>query len=78
MFGCYNYGPTFGASADVGYHDILISDNALDIPGSSYSLCGATYSVPSGYSAGACGFFAGGSGVTFTPTDVEVFYEIRN
>ena len=68
MYHCYNYGPTFGAG-----HDIHISNNAMSNSG-SYTYCGYTYSVPSGYSAGYCGFFTGGR--YFTPTDIEVFYEI--
>ena len=72
MYGCSNYGPTLGAGLG---HDIYISDNALKNQG-SYTKCGATYSTPSGYSAGDCGFFTGG--VSFTPTDIEVFYEIGN
>ena len=67
MYHCSNYGPTFGS------FDIYISDNALSNSG-SYTYCGDTYSVPSGYSAGYCGFFTGGQ--YFTPTDIEVFYEI--
>jgi len=70
MYSCSSYGPTFGAG---GHHDIYISDNALSNSG-SYTACGYTYSVPSGYSAGWCGFFTGGN--HFTPTDIEVFYEI--
>ena len=68
MYHCYNYGPTFGSG-----HDIHISDNALSNSG-SHTYCGYTYSVPSGYSVGNCGFFTGG--LYFTPTDNEVFYEI--
>ena len=68
MYHCYNYGPTFG-----GGHDIYISNNALSNSG-SYTYCGQTYSVPSGYSAGNCGFYTGVR--PFTPTDIEVFYEI--
>ena len=70
MYHCSSYGPTFGAG---GYHDIYISDNSMGNSG-SHAYCGSTYSVPSGYSAGNCGFFTGG--YTFTPTDIEVFYEI--
>ena len=73
MYGCSSYGPTFGAGLG---HDIYISDNALDIR-TSYTKCGNTYSVPSGYLADRCGFFTGG-GLYFTPTDIEVFYEIGN
>ena len=68
MYHCSSYGPIFGSG-----HDISISDNALS-NSNSYTRCGSTYSVPSGYSAGNCGFFTGGS--HFTPTDIEVFYEI--
>ena len=64
-----SYGPTFGA------HDIYISDNALNSQ-YSYTTCGQTYSVPSGYSAGNCDFFTGAQ--YFTPIDIEVFYEIGN
>ena len=67
MYDSSSYGPTFG-----GGHDIYISDNALS--SNSYTYCGSTYSVPSGYSTGYCGFFTGGQ--YFTPTDIEVFYEI--
>jgi len=63
-----SYGLTFGYG-----HDIHISDNSMGNSG-SYTYCDSTYSVPSGYSAGWCGFFTGGS--YFTPTDIEVFYEI--
>ena len=68
MYHCSNYGPTFGYG-----NDIKISDNALS-NSNSYTRCGYTYSVPSGYSTGNCEFFTGGNG--FTPTDIEVFYEI--
>ena len=67
-----SYGPTFGAAT---WNDIRISNNALS-NGNSYSACGQTYSTPSGYSAGQCGFFTGG--FHFTPTDIEVFYKIGN
>ena len=68
MYHCSTHGPTFG-----GGHEIHISDNALGNSG-SYTYCGHTYSVPSGYSAGNCGFYTGVR--HFTPTDIEVFYEI--
>ena len=70
MYKASSYGPTFGN----GY-DIYISDNALDNQ-ASYTKCGQTYSIPSGYSAGDCSFFTGSN--QFTPTDIEVFYEIGN
>ena len=72
MYKSSSYGPTFGVSTR---NDIRIVDNALSNQ-NSYSACGQTYSVPSGYSAGQCGFFTGG--FYFTPTDIEVFYEIGN
>ena len=68
-YSCSTYGPTFGN------HAIHISDNALTNSG-SYTHCGYSYSVPTGYSTGGCGFFTGG--FHFTPTDIEVFYEIGN
>ena len=73
MYHCSSYGPTFGSGG--GYYDIYIRDNALSNSG-SYTACGQTYSVPSGYSAGDCGFFTGA--YNFNPTDIEVFYEIGN
>lgn len=71
MFGCSSYGPTFGSTN--GVHDIFIANNALNNNG-SHTNCGGTYSVPTGYSAGVCGFFTDGH--DFTPTDIEVFHEI--
>ena len=68
MYHCSSCGPTFGNG-----HGIYISDNALS-NSNSYTHCGYAYSVPSGYSTGNCGFFTGGR--YFTPTDIEVFYEI--
>ncbi|CAH3134149.1 unnamed protein product [Pocillopora meandrina] len=66
MYRCNTYGPTFGG------HDIYISDGSGNNQ-NSYTRCGSTYTTPSGYSYGNCGFFTGGS--HFSPTDVEVFYE---
>ena len=74
MYDCSTHGPTFGLHSGT-YHDIYIADKAL-INGDSHTGCGKTYSVPSGHSAGKCGFFTGG--YQFTPTDIEVFYEIGN
>ena len=71
MYDCSTHGPTFGAG--IGHHDIYILSDALN-NGGSYTACGATYSVPSGYSAGQCGFFTGG--YLITVSDIEVFYEI--
>ena len=63
-----DYGPSFGYGPD-----IYISDNATFNQNSS-TRCGGTYSFPSGYSTADCEFFTGAS--NFTPTDIEVFYEI--
>ena len=72
MYRCNTYGPTFGT----GYgHDIYISDGSGNNQ-NSYTRCGYTYTTPSGYSTGNCGFFTGGS--HFSPKDVEVFYEAGN
>jgi len=68
MYHCSGYGPTFG-----GGHDIYIADNSMGNL-RSHTYCGHTYSVPSGYSGGNCRFFTGD--LHFTPTDIEVFYEI--
>ena len=70
MYSCNTYGPTFGNG-----HDIRVANDALNNQ-ASYTRCGYVYSVPSGYSSGDCGFFTGGR--YFTPTDIEVFYEIGN
>ena len=70
MYRCNTRGPTFG-----GGHDIYISDGSGNNQ-NSYTRCGYTYTIPSGYSYGDCGFFTGGS--NFSPTDVEVFYEAGN
>ena len=72
MYRCNTYGPTFGAGCG---HDIYISDGSGNNQ-NSYTRCGCTYTTPSGYSTGDCGFFTGGS--HFSPTDVEVFYEAGN
>ena len=63
-----SYGPSFGYGPD-----IYISDNAT-VNQNSSTQCGGTYSFPPGYSTAGCDFFTGGS--HFTPTDIEVFYEI--
>ena len=70
MYSCNTHGPTFG-----GGHDIYIANDASNNQ-ASYTECGYTYSVPSGYSSGDCGFFTRGG--YFTSTDIEVFYEIGN
>nr|XP_058945615.1 uncharacterized protein LOC131773682 [Pocillopora verrucosa] len=69
MYRCNTHGPTFGAGCG---HNIHISDDSRN-NGNSHTRCGCTYTTPSGYSTGDCGFFTGGS--HFSPTDVEVFYE---
>ncbi|XP_068761771.1 uncharacterized protein [Montipora capricornis] len=68
---CDSNGPTFG-----GGHDIHISNNAASNQ-NSYTHCGTSYPLPPGYSSSgsSCRFYAGGGSYTFTPTDVEVFYE---
>ena len=67
MYRCNTYGPTFGNG-----HDIYTSDDVGNNQ-NSYTRCGSTYTAPSGYSTGDCGFFCRGS--HFSPTDVEVFSE---
>ena len=65
------YGPFFGGGAD-----LLIHNNAASNQ-NSYTYCGNTYHLPPGYSSSvsSCRFYAGS--YTFTPTDVEVFYETQ-
>ena len=70
MYSCSSYGPTFGGNH--GQHDIYMPNLAVNNQ-NSFTICGSTYSLPQGYLAGYCSFFAGGS--HFTPTDIEVFYE---
>ena len=72
MYRCNTHGPTFGAGYGYGIH---ISDGSGNNQ-NSYTRCGNTYTTPSGYATGDCGFFTGGS--NFSPTDVEVFYEAGN
>ena len=72
MYRCNWYGPIFGAGCG---NDIRISDDSGNNQ-NSHTRCGCTYTTPSGYSTGNCGFFTGGS--HFSPTDVEVFYEAGN
>jgi len=65
-----SHGPTFGSG-----HDIHISNNAGGVQG-SYFTCGHSYHLPPGYSSvnSSChASFAGSQ--SFTPTDIEVFYE---
>ena len=51
MYRCNTYGPTFGND-----HDIYTSDDFGNNQ-NSYTRCGSTYTAPSGYSTGDCGFF---------------------
>ena len=64
-----SYGPWFGSGSD-----IYIPNNAASNR-QSYTYCGHTYPLPSGYSSSgySCTFYAGS--YKFTPTDIEVFYE---
>ena len=60
-----NSGPTFGKG-----HDIYIGSQRY-----GRTSCGYSYALPPGYSSsGGCAFFAGKS--YFTPSDIEVFYEV--
>ena len=65
---CGLKGPMFGSG------DIVISNNAASNQ-DSYTHCGNSYPLPPGYSLSGrnCTFYAGNS--SFTPTDIEVFYE---
>ena len=67
MYACSSYGPAFGSGRDILIRDAV--DNQY-----SYTECGGTYSNPTGYSVGDCGFFTGS--FFFTPSDIEVFFEI--
>ena len=71
IYTCSDRGPSFGVG-----HDLGISNNAASNR-KSYTYCGNTSPLPPGYSAyySSCRFYAGGSSMYFTPTDVEVFYE---
>ncbi|CAH3018139.1 unnamed protein product [Porites evermanni] len=75
---CSRYGPTFG-----GAHDLHISNNAASNRNSYTSFFyhpptfhlapRSLYPLAHGYSAyySSCRFYAGGSSIYFTPTDVE-------
>ena len=70
IYDCSSCGPTFGWG-----HDINIADYASS-SSSSYTNLDWTYSAPSGYSLGDTftkTFLAGT--YTFTPDEVETFYE---
>ena len=63
---CDSYGPTFGLG------DILISNNSASNQ-ESFTDCGRSYFAWYSLSGSNCTFYAGN--FTFTPTDIEVFYE---
>ena len=65
---CASYGPIFG------WNDIRISNNSASNQ-HSRTYCGRSYPLPPGYSLSGrnCTFSAGN--FSFTPTDIEVFYE---
>ena len=65
---CDSWGPMFGL------FDIGISNNSASNT-NSYTYCGYSYPLPPGYSLSGsnCTFYAGN--VSFTPKDIEVFYE---
>ena len=65
---CDSYGPIFGTG------DIGISNNSASNT-DSHTNCGWSYPLPPGYSLSGsnCKFYAGS--FSFTPTDIEVFYE---
>ena len=71
IYTCSSVGPNFGNG-----HDLDISNNAASNRYSN-TRCGYSYPLPAGYSASgySCRFYAGGSSHSFTPTEVEVFYE---
>ena len=74
IYDCWSYGPTFGG----GSHDIHIIPNNASSSSNSYSNLGITYSPPSGYKVGDTfvrGFLTGESDYSFTPDEVETFYE---
>ncbi|XP_067031244.1 uncharacterized protein [Acropora muricata] len=69
IYTCNSYGPTFGA------HTIHIANNAASNKGSYFS-CVNSYHFPPGYSSASSSCHASFAGShSFTPTDIEVFYE---
>lgn len=67
MADCFTIGPSFGRG------DIRIASDAVN-NNNSYTNCGDTYIRPPGYSHPECSFFAGS--YRFSPTNIEVFYEM--
>lgn len=67
---CDSLGPIFGCK------DIVINLFNSKSYRSSYTFCGLCYPLPPGYSlyGSDCRFYTGS--FFFTPTDIEVFYEI--
>ena len=70
MYRCSSYGPIFGWGPDIIIYDDAVNNQH------SYTECGQTYKNPTGYSGVNCGFFTGSR--HFTPSDIEVFFEITN
>ena len=70
MFSCSRYGPIFGR----GRYILIYNDPVNNQH--SHTTCGWTYKNPTGYSSGDCKFFTGA--FHFTPSDIEVFFEIGN
>ena len=70
MYTCSYYGPTFGSGFDIHIYDDAVNNQH------SFTECGQTYKNPTGYSGEYCGFFTGSR--PFSPSDIEVFFEITN
>ena len=68
MYTCSRYGPTFGPGPDIFIRNDAVNNQH------SYTECGGTYSNPTDYLPGNCGFFTGS--YFFIPSDIEVFFEI--
>ena len=70
MCSCSSYGPIFGWGRDIIIYNDAVNNQR------SYTECGGTYKNPTGYSSRDCKFFTGA--FRFTPSDIEVFFEIGN
>ena len=70
MCSCSSYGPIFGWGPDILIYNDSVNNQR------SYTECCGTYKNPTGYSAGNRKFFTGA--IHFTPSDIEVFFEIGN